>query len=95
MVVEIKSVEISEEAVVLEGINLETILTSDDLYEEIDEEVVRFKFENRNNSQSARKYLYKVCQGNKSAAREKSLGAKLEKLVGQIISLSESFIEKE
>ncbi len=94
MVVEIKSVEINEDAVVLEGINLETILTSDNLFDEIDEDIKRFVFERRNNGGAALKYLYKVCQGNKTAAKEKSLGGKAEKLVGQIISLSESFIEK-
>lgn len=95
MVVEVKSVEINKEAVVIEATNLESIFTTDDLYEEIDEEVVRFRFEvNNTANQGSRKYLYKVCQGNKKASKEKSLGAKCEKLVGQIISLSESFIEK-
>ncbi len=95
MVVEVKSVEISKETVVIEATNLETIFTSDDLFEEIDEEVVRFVFgTGSDNSSSSRKYLYKVVQGNKAASKEKSLGAKLEKLPGQIISLSESFIEK-
>lgn len=94
MVVEVKSVEISKETVVIEAINLETIFTSD-LYEEIDEDVVRFIFgTGSDNSTASRKYLYKVVQGNKKCAKEKSLGAKLEKLPGQIISLSESFLEK-
>ena len=94
MITEITKVEFSEDAIVLEGVNLETIFTSDNLYEEIDEEVVRFKFDREENGGAALKYLYKVCQSQKACKREKSLGEKIEKLVGCIISLGENFIER-
>lgn len=93
MVVEIKSVKIGTEEIAIEGINLETILTADDLYEEIDEETVRFVFP-REHGASSLKYLWKVCQGQRKCANAKSMGEKLEKLVGCIISLSENFIER-
>lgn len=95
MIVSVNAVEISKETVVIEATNLETIFTSDDLYQEIDEDVVRFVFgTGSENSTASRKYLFKVVQNLKCCSKEKSLGAKLEKLPGQIISLSESFIEK-
>ena len=92
MITEIKSVEINETEIVLEGINLETIFTADDLFEEMDEETVRFVF-NREHNAASYKYLWKVCSGQKKCKNAKSFGEKLEKLVGCIISLSESFIE--
>ena len=45
MITEIKSVEINETEIVLEGINLETILTAENLYEEMEEDTVRFVFD--------------------------------------------------
>lgn len=93
MVVEIKSVEIGNEEIVMEATNLEKMLCSDDLYEEIDEETVRFVFP-REHGASSLKYLYKVCEGTRRCKNAKSLGEKIEKLVGQIISLSENFIER-
>ena len=93
MVVEIKSCEISEQEIVLEAINLESILTADDLFEEMDEQTVRFVFP-REHGASSLKYLTQVCQGQRKCANAKSMGEKLEKLVGCIISLSENFIER-
>ncbi|WP_026510565.1 hypothetical protein [Butyrivibrio sp. LC3010] len=94
MIVEINSVEIGKEDIVIEATNLETIFTSEDLYEELDEEKVKFVFSRHDNHGSALKYLIKVCQGRKKCQSCKSMGDKLEKLVGSIISLSESFIER-
>lgn len=94
MVVEITKVEIEDEEIILEGTNLETILTTENLYEEMEEETVRFVFPRGENKVSAIKYLYKVCQGQNKCKTAKSMGEKLERLVGSIISLSENFIER-
>ena len=120
MIVEITKASIDKEQVVLEGTNLETVFVSEDLFEDIPEETVRFVFDRHEHRGSAIKYLYKVCQGQarcKNANRHehrgsaikylykvcqgqarcknaKSMGEKIEALVGCIISLSESFIEK-
>ncbi len=94
MITEITKVEISREQVVLEGINLETIFTSEDLYEDMPEEPVRFVFDRQENHGSALRYLYRICQGRKECQGAKSLGAKIDSLVGCIISLSESFLER-
>lgn len=92
MIVEIKSVEINETEIILEGINLETIFTSENLFEEMDEETVRFSFDRHDNGGSCLKYLWKVCSSQAKCRKAKSLGEKIEKLVGCIISLSENFI---
>ena len=94
MITEITRVEVNKEQVVLEGVNLETIFTSEDLYEDIPEEPVRFVFSRVENHGAAIKYLYRVCQSQKACQDAKSIGGKIESLVGCIISLSEGFIEK-
>ncbi len=94
MITEIKSVQITEDAIIMEGTNLETIFTAEDLFAELDEETVKFVFDRREHGGAALKYLYKVCQSQKRCQNAKSMGEKLEKLVGCIISLSESFIER-
>jgi hypothetical protein len=92
MVVEITRVEIGKEEIRLCGTNLETILTSENLFEEMEAEEINFVFEK--DKPSERKYLYKVCQSQKSTKNKKSLGEKIEALPGCILSLSENFIEK-
>ena len=94
MITEIKSAEINQEQVILEGVNLETIFTAEDLFEDLPEESIRFVFDSSENHGAGIKYLYKVCQSQRKCKDAKSLGEKIENLVGCIISLSESFIEK-
>lgn len=93
MIVEITKAEISKEQVVLEANNLETIFTSEDLFEDLPEETMRFVFDRQENHGAGLKYLYKICQSQRKCQNEKSLGAKIEALVGCITSLPESFIE--
>ena len=45
MIVEITKASIDKEQVVLEGTNLETVFVSEDLFEDIPEETVRFVFD--------------------------------------------------
>ena len=94
MITEIVKVEVNKEQVILEGINLETIFTSEDLYEDIPDEPVRFVFSREDHHGAAIKYLYRVCQSQRACQDAKSIGGKIESLVGCIISLSESFLEK-
>jgi len=95
MITEITKVEISKEQVVLEGVNLETIFTSEDLFEDLPEEPVRFVFPRQENHGAAIKYLYKVVSSQKRCKDAKSFGEKIESLVGCILSIGESFLEKE
>ena len=94
MVVECKSVVISETEVVIEATNLEPLFTADDLFQEIDEELVRFVFDRHENHGAAMKYLWKVVSSNAKCREEKSFGEMIEKLAsgGCIISLSENFL---
>ena len=94
MITEITKVTVSKNQVVLEGTNLETIFTSENLYEDIPEQPVRFVFDRQENHGSALKYLWKVVSGQKKCQDAHSFGQKIESLVGCIISLSETFIEK-
>lgn len=89
MVVEIKNVDIQEDEIVIEGVSLETILTSDDLFEAMDETIHQFRFQKAN--PQARKYLYKVCTSQKKCKNKKSLGEMIEELPGLILSLSDNF----
>ena len=93
MIIEITAVEVTKEQVIVEGTNLETVFTAEDLFEDIPEERVRFVF-SRLGRASGIKYLYRVCQGQRKCQQAKSMGDKIESLVGCIVSLSESFIEK-
>ncbi len=94
MITEIKSVEINEEDIILEGVNLETIFTSENLFEEMEEEPVRFVFDRHEHGGANMKYLWKVCSSQRKCRNEKSFGEMLEKLTGCIISLSENFLER-
>ena len=94
MIVEITRVEVNKDQVVIEATNLETVFTAEDLFEDIPEEKVRFIFDRQEHHGSAIKYLYKVCSSQRKCQDAKSMGEKIEALVGCIISLSESFIEK-
>jgi len=94
MITEITSCSITSEAIILEGTNLETIFTAEDLYEELEAEPVKFVFDRHKNGGACMKYLWKVCGSQKRCKNAKSMGEKLEKLVGCILSLSENFIDR-
>ncbi len=91
MIVEIRGVEISAEKITIEAVNLETILMAEDLYEDMDESPVIFEFDRTARNGAEMKYLYKVVQGQRRCQAKKSMGAKLEALVGVITQISESF----
>ena len=94
MICEITKTSVLKDRIELEAANLETVFTSEDLYEDIPEETVRFVFDRNEHHGSAIKYLYKVCSSQTKCKEAKSIGGKIESLVGCIISLSESFIQK-
>ena len=86
MITEITKVEINKEQVVLEGINLETIFTSEDLYEDIPEEPVRFVFSREEHHGAGLKYLWKICSSQRKCDGAKSIGEKIEnvELINQL-----------
>ena len=91
MIVEIRGVEISAEKITIEAVNLETILMAEDLFEDVDESPVIFEFDRTARNGAEMKYLYKIVQGQRRCQAKKSMGAKLEALVGVITQISESF----
>ena len=95
MLVSINSATITPEEISITATNLEMILLADDLYKQIDEseeEEVTFSFDATNLGH--KKYLYKLCQSQKSARDQKSLGEMIEALKGCIISISEGFLQR-
>lgn len=92
MTVEIISVAIKDEAITIEGLAIEKVITAEDLYEAYEEvPVVQFEFDRKAHNAAAMKYLWKVCGSQRRCDAAKSMGEKLEKLVGSIIFLSDSF----
>jgi hypothetical protein len=91
MTVEITSVEIGEEKITIEALAIEDILMADDLYEDVEVPTVKYEFDRKAKNGAEMKYLWKVVQGQKKCQSAKSMGAKLEKLVGVMTQLSDSF----
>ena len=94
MLVSINSTAITPEEISITATNRETILLADDHYKKIDEaeeEEVTFVFDATNLGH--KKYLYKLCQSQKSARDQRSLGEMIEALKGCIISISEGFLK--
>lgn len=94
MLVSINSTNFKENDIRITATNLETILLSDDLFKKIDEteeDEVTFVFDVSNIRH--KKYLYKLCQSQRSAKDQKSLGEMIEALKGCILSISNNFLE--
>lgn len=91
MLVEITSVNITEDKISIVATDLESLLLVDDLFAEVDDSPVQFDFDRHEKNGAAMKYLYKVCQNRKECAKEKSMGEKLEKLTGLMLNLADSF----
>lgn len=89
MTVEITNVAIEKENITITGLAIEDVLMAEDLFEEFEVPEVAYEFDR--SSQSHMKYLWKICQSQSRCKKEKSLGAKLEKLEGVITNISESF----
>ena len=89
MTIEITNVTIEKEAIIITGLAIEDILMAEDLFEEYEVPEVSYEFDRT--SQSEMKYLWKICQSQRRCQKERSMGAKLEKLEGVITNLSESF----
>ncbi len=91
MTVEITGVEIGAEKIIIEAVNLETILMAEDLFEDMEATPIIFEFDRTARNGAEMKYLYRVVQGQRKCKAKKSMGAKLEALVGVITQISESF----
>lgn len=93
MLVEIQSVSVEKEQVVLSCIALEKIMMAEDLYKDIAEEpIVNMVFNRKDEGHM--KYLMRVCTSNRACKGGKSFGEKIEKLAGSITNLSAAFEQK-
>ena len=96
MLVCITATAVSEEKINLTATNLEAILLEDDIYKKIDpsaEKEVTFTFDLKNIGH--KKYLYKLCQSQRSAKDQESFGKMVEALVGCIVSIANGFLASE
>lgn len=91
MTVEITSVEIGEEKVTIEALAIEEVLLADDLFEDVEIPTVKYEFDRKEKNGAEMRYLWKVCQGQNKCKSAKSFGEKLEKLVGVVTQLGDSF----
>lgn len=91
MTVEIKSVDIQAEQIIIEAVDLEQILMVDDLFQEFEPKTITFAF-SRKPEAGHLKYLYRVVSGQRKCANANSFGAKLMALPSVITQLSEAFI---
>jgi len=91
MMIEITGVEVGAEAIEVTGLAIEEILGAEDLYEDVEVPEVTYSFSRKAKNGAELKYLWKICQSQKRCQSAKSLGAKAEKLVGTITTISEAF----
>lgn len=95
MTTEIKSVEITKDFIVLQGIDLDKFLYCERLDEAIEPEAKHFVFDRHIYNGAQMKYLYKLVSSQKVCESEKTMAGKLTKLCGQILSIPESFLNQE
>lgn len=93
MLVEINEVKIEKEVIRLTGTNLESIIMTDDLFEELNTETVTFTFHKDNEGNM--KYLWKVCSSQNRCKKGTSFGQKIELLAGAVINISNNFREND
>ena len=92
MLTEVKSVEVKKNQIIIVGNNLEEIMTAVDLYKEVEEKEIKFVFKRDYSSHNS--YLWKMCQSHNKNKEYKTIGDVLTSLVGQVIYISNSFINK-
>lgn len=95
MLVNITEVKITSKYVSIKGQNLEAQLLQDDLFSEDEAPIVIFRFPRDEENPGPMKYLYKVVTSQKRCESAKSMGEKLERLNGAVITLADGFIIKQ
>lgn len=93
MLVEINEVKIEKEVIRLTGTNLESIIMTDDLFEELNTETVTYVF--HKDHEGSMKYLWKVCASQNRCKKGTSFGQKIELLAGAMLNISDNFREND
>ena len=94
MTIEITAIKFTDEDITITGNNLETILYQDNLFEDCETPEVNFEFNKKAYNGAALRYLYKLCSCFAKTKKEKSLGAKIEALKGEIVNIPDYYIKK-
>ena len=89
MMIEITKVTCSNEAIEIEGNDIEAMFLVDDIFEDYEAPTVRFAFDPKN--QGHLKYLYKLAASQSKSKFQKSLGKKIEALAGAITQINTAF----
>lgn len=93
--VEITEINISDDKIEIIATNLEDLLMAEDLFEDVEPEELHYSFDRHARNGAEMKYLYKVVSSQKRCASARSMGSKLEKLAGAILTISDNFLDKE
>lgn len=88
--IEVSGVEVSKDYIIVEALDFEKLIMADDLYEDMEVPTVKYQFSREKAGEM--KYLLRVLMSNKQTQGCKSLGAMLDKLIGQFIMLNSNFI---
>ena len=91
--IQIKSVEIKKHAVLIEGIDLDSIWMVDNLDEQTEAKTLKFKFDLESKGHS--KYLFTVVSNNRKASAGKTTREKIMALNGQTLTLNDNFRVKQ
>ena len=90
--IQVLSTEITEDFVIIEGIDIDRIILADDLYAEFaDEQVVKYQFYRKSENNGPMKYLLKVVSNMNACKKAKSFGKKIEALEGTFLVIADSF----
>lgn len=90
--IQVLSTEITEDFIVIEGIDIDRIIMADDLFAEFaDEEIVKYQFDRKAENGAPLKYLLKVVSNMNVCKKAKSFGGKIEALEGSFLVLADSF----
>ena len=90
--IQVINTEITEDFVIIEGIDIDRIILADDLYAEFaDEPVIQYRFDRNSETGAPLKYLLKVVSNMNVCKKAKSFGKKIEALEGSFLVIADSF----
>lgn len=94
MTVEVTSVQIGEEKITIKATAIENLIMADDLFEDAETPEKTYEFDRKAKNGAEMKYLYKICQSKRKCQSALSMGEKLDRLLGELIVLSDNFLAK-
>jgi len=90
--IQVMNTKITEDYIIIEGIDIDRIILAEDLYAEFAEEpMVSYRFARNTKNGAPMKYLLKVISNMPVCKSAKSFGKKIEALEGSFLVLADSF----